>query len=388
MGQIALLPTASRIAPTVTCLNRFELGQLDREWPALLARTGHDTPFHQHELVRLWYDTFAPRDPARVIVARDDKGLRAALCLVEQRDRMRGLPVRILRGACSVYTERFDLIADPADEEAIDAIWRYVRDQLDWNVLELPEVPVRAPEDREGAAFALLNRAVREGVPTGTWVSKHVARMSLPPTFDQLLASRPRAFRSDIRRTSRRLAEKGAVTVERVTGGPELEARLQEGFALEASGWKGAAGTAVACDPRVNAFYGEWAREAAARGYLCLTFMRLDGRAIGFHYGFERNGTYYCPKVGMDDSLRQFGPGQLMVAETVKGAMSRGLTGYDFLGPAAHWKLDWTDKTREHRWIYVFRGDRYGRLLHSAKLTIPAIARNVQRRLKGWKERS
>jgi CelD/BcsL family acetyltransferase involved in cellulose biosynthesis len=382
MGQIALLPTAQPSAPTVTCLNRFEWNQLEREWPALLQRTGHDTPFYQHELIRLWYDTFAPGDKARVVVARDAQGLRGALCLVEQKAHIRGLPVRILRGTCSVWTERFDLIADPADEETIDALWRYVRDQLDWHVLELAEVPVRAPEDREGAAFALLNRAAREA-PTGTWVSKHVPRMSLPGSFDALLASRPGPFRNDIKRNARRLGEKGVLTEERVTGGPDLEARLQEGFALEASGWKGAEGTAIACDPRLVSFYTSWAKEAAARGYLSLSFLRLDGRAFGFHYAFERNGTYYLPKLGIDDTFRKNGPGQQHVAVTAKGAIERGCTAYDFLGPAMDWKFAWTPKSREHRWIYIFRDDRYGRLLHSAKLTLPALVRNVQRRLKG-----
>src|SRR5258706_43836 len=81
------------------------------------------------------------------------------------------------------------------------------------------------------------------------------------------------------------LDERGELVMERFTGGPELEARLEEGFWLEGSGWKGRRGTSIAQDADTRGFYRELARSAADDGGLSLYFLRLGGRAVAFHYG-------------------------------------------------------------------------------------------------------
>jgi CelD/BcsL family acetyltransferase involved in cellulose biosynthesis len=352
---------------TVSCHDRFAFGELEAEWPALLRRAGHDRPFYQHEVLRVWMDNFAAASPVHVIVARDAAGLRAALPCIGEWRRFRGLPVHVLRGTASVYSERFDLIARRGDTEAIAAIWRHLQERDDWQVLELPDVPVPDDGDDEGAAFGLLEQAGRE-VPTGSLISKHVPFLRLPGRGQDLAASLAPDFRRELRRRGRRLAERGAVTIEHVTGGDDLEARLEEGFAVEAASWKGREGTAIAADPALRAYYAELAREAALRGYLSLRFLRCGGRAIAFHYGLEHGGRYYLPKLGVDDAWRPFGPGHLLLQAVAQDGLERGLLGIDLLGEAMAWKLAWTPSTREHRWCYVFRGGALGRVLHAAKL--------------------
>jgi hypothetical protein len=73
------------------------------------------------------------------------------------------------------------------------------------------------------------------------------------------------------------------LSFEHVTS-PELalDACLEEGFALESSGWKGAEGSAIFCDDRLRSFYTELARTVPAHGYLALSFLRCGGRAVAF----------------------------------------------------------------------------------------------------------
>src|SRR5205823_20432 len=78
-----------------------------------------------------------------------------------------------------------------------------------------------------------------------------------------------------------------AAALGRVRGGPELASGLDEGFRLERLGWTGSGGTAVASVPALREFCGEVARWAAARGWLRLFLLRIDGRALAFYYGLE-----------------------------------------------------------------------------------------------------
>src|SRR5690606_23707106 len=62
-------------------------------------------------------------------------------------------------------------------------------------------------------------------------------------------------LRSQVRRGEARLRREGPLRLEEHTGGPDLDARLDELFGVEASGWKGREGTAIASDASVRGFY-------------------------------------------------------------------------------------------------------------------------------------
>ena len=51
----------------------------------------------------------------------------------------------------------------------------------------------------------------------------------------------------------------------------------------------------------------------------------------------------------------------------VKSAFERGARSYEFLGAAEPWKLEWTQASRAHEWLYVFSSTRRAQLLHWMK---------------------
>jgi CelD/BcsL family acetyltransferase involved in cellulose biosynthesis len=200
--------------------------------------------------------------------------------------------------------------------------------------------------------------------------------LSYPSSYPDLLASKSLMFRANLRRRRRQLERLGTLSVERVTDGSSLAERLEEGFALEQRGWKGKEGTAIAQDERTRAFYTELAAGAARHGYLALFFLRLDGKAIAFHYGLAYRGIYYVPKLAYDESLKGCSPGLVLLEEAIKDGIARGLRGYDFLGAEAEWKNKWSSGALPHHWLFIFRDNGVGHALRKAKFDwVPAARR-------------
>jgi hypothetical protein len=163
----------------------------------------------------------------------------------------------------------------------------------------------------------------------------------------------------DLRRRERLLASRGKVSFE-VEKGERLEGLLQEGFEVEASGWKGGHGTAIRSEPSTLRFYTEVARWAAARGWLRLCFLRVDGRAVAFDYAFEHEGAHYLLKTGYDVSLRELGPGKLLRHQMLARTFRLGLRSYEFLGTDDAWKLEWAQTTRPRELVQSFRPSPLG----------------------------
>lgn len=92
--------------------------------------------------------------------------------------------------------------------------------------------------------------------------------------------------RKELRRQHARLAEEGALNFERVEGSEDLAAWTAEFLALEAAGWKGEAGSALANAAETRALFEETLAGAAAANRLERLALRLDGRAIAMLANF------------------------------------------------------------------------------------------------------
>jgi CelD/BcsL family acetyltransferase involved in cellulose biosynthesis len=119
-------------------------------------------------------------------------------------------------------------------------------------------------------------------------------------------AARPR--RHDLERKRRRLQEALAaqLTVEDRAGS---DAAVQEFLALEAAGWKGRAGTALANSPRDRAFFVEMAVACAARGRLRLVALSAGSRPVAMACELLAGDSVFGFKMAYDEQLRTFAPG-------------------------------------------------------------------------------
>jgi CelD/BcsL family acetyltransferase involved in cellulose biosynthesis len=182
----------------------------------------------------------------------------------------------------------------------------------------------------------------------------------------------------ELRRRRRRLEERGRVELEVADGQERLEPLLAEGYALEGSGWKEAAGSSIEARPAARRFYDDMARWAAARGILRLCFLRVDGKPIAFKLGLEANGALHSCKGGYDPTESRFAPGHLIVWELLRWASARGLHRLELLGDAYPWKLEWTDVARERVLFEAFGSSAAGRSLWLAERYGRPIAKRLR----------
>lgn len=188
-----------------------------------------------------------------------------------------------------------------------------------------------------------------------------------------------RNLRGDVRRRIRRLDELGSVSTEIVDGSERPNDYLAEGFRVEAAGWKGVRGTAIASRPDTEQFYREVAHWAASRGWLRLVFLRLDGRAIAFHYCIEHEGVHYFIKGGHDSAYDSFSPGKVLTYQMLSRAFSDKLVSYEFLGADDPWKQLWTNSYRERKLFQAFERSLPGSIEWAVFRYGRPLARNLSR---------
>jgi CelD/BcsL family acetyltransferase involved in cellulose biosynthesis len=301
---------------------------------------GGGSPFLTAAWLASWWRAFAPRGERALVLRADDGTLLAGGCFLETR--------RALSAAISVHSDDWGVVA--RDPRAAARFW-----------VELAALPRRAValrplpggEDALAAPREALHaagyRLVEEELSPSPW-------LELPDSLEELLAARSRNLRSQVGRRRRALGREGELRLREVRGGPALERDLDAFLALEAAGWKGRKGTAIAGDPARVALYRGFAERAAEKGWLRLYMLEVGGRLVAADYGCVFGDCGYLIKTAFDEELARFAPGLVLRAEVLRTSIEEGLARYDFLGGSDGYKLRWADSLRERTALYAFRG--------------------------------
>ena len=311
----------------VTIERQENLELLAREWDELADRA-QAVPWLRPGWVAAWWRAFG-QGRLEVLAVRKDGRLAAVLPLYSR--------FGALHSTTNWHTPQFGLLAE--DEQATRELARaaFARHRHRINLGFIDEDDLRACRTAATTAgYRLFVRPVQRApyVPIkGTWTE-----------YKQRLSAKRL---SEIRRRRRLLEGAGRLSLQIVDGSERLTEFLEEGFGVEAAGWKGEAGSAIISRPQTRQFYSEVARSAAARGALRLAFLRLDGRPLAFDYSLEEGNVHYLVKTGYDPAYRSLGPGLILRYEMLARAFATGMASYEFLGTDQPWKLEWADKFRE-----------------------------------------
>ena len=263
-------------------------------WRALAARAREPNPFFEPEFVLAAHDAFG--GPAQLLVS--EHGGRWAGCVPVRR-----LAPGVLRTWCHAYCFLGTPLVD--------------RDRIDEVAADLVGAARLLILDRQRAdgpvADALARALDARGVVPFYESGHERATLRRRPDGDYLDGMRPHR-RREFRRQARRLEEELGATLEArdVSGDASAPERF---LALESSGWKGRAGTALGSQPQHASFFRRICAEFGALGRLQMLEMTAGERVVAMKCNLAAGDGIFCFKIAHDEELNRFSPGvQLEIA--------------------------------------------------------------------------
>ncbi len=349
---------------------------LAAEWQELGAEGPCDEPFYTPAWVRSYLAAFEPRARLTLITIRKGGVLRGVLPLVERTIGWGPLHLRWFRTPANSHFPRFDVIHGAGDrEEVAQALWTYLQSWSGWDIMQFESAP------EPGVAWSLLDLASAAGHHARRHrpdASPYVDVTCYPRGVDEIITTRPSNLRSQTRRSLKRLRGKGEVELQIVASGhppDEIQAAADAFYRLEASGWKGEAGTAILSDPATKAFYDLVVADARKTGSLVICLLRCDDDLIAAGLKLRWNTTLYELKAGYNEAYSKWSPGHLAKVHTLDAAPDLGVDVLDNCGRADAHKLVWTDLARPFATCFVFNRTVRGRLAWTVLFRLGPVVR-------------
>ena len=279
------------------------------QWEALAAEAAEPNPFYEHWMLLPALEAYgkdAPASDFRCIVVWDD-GTLGALFPMRLERRYRGLPLAALRS----WRHRNMMLCTPlvrakSATKCVTAL------------LQSPLAPVlQFDYIAAGGGFygVLAEAAAAEGLP---WVVTDAYMRAV------LLRGRdPRArlnakARNNLKRREAAARALGELAPVRLAPGDDPAAAMDAFMRLEASGWKGRAGSALACREDDRRFVAAVFPEALRRGRLQITGLDLGGRPLARQVLLAAGEGALVLKIAYDETHEKCSPGVLGEAEMVR----------------------------------------------------------------------
>jgi CelD/BcsL family acetyltransferase involved in cellulose biosynthesis len=309
----------------ISSLEAFEA--LAGDWDDLVRAMPRPSPFLLHGWVAEWWRHYGHGAELAIEVLRRDGRLLGALPLVVRRRaglRIAGFP----GGSCSVLSDL--LLARETDPSGAARLTDSVADRCD--VADLHGLPADSRLAATlGARIELIERIEAPVLDlAGGWDAVYRAKTTSKK-------------RNQHHRRRRQLGELGELTVSIARRLDELEPALEEAFHLHALRWEGRPDGSEFATPVGRRFHRAALRRLAEIDVPRIVTLRLDGRAIAFHYWFALAGSMYVHRLAFDPALARWSPGMVNTLDTIEAAAAEGLARVEFLGGGERYKVELAD---------------------------------------------
>lgn len=297
-------------------VQRESFDTIGDEWEDILSRTAANTIFITPWWQRLWWERYGDDAHLELLSVRRDDALLGIAPLMINGDALSFL------GDTDLFDYHDFLVSDGCEADFYNALWRHIA-ALDWQTLALKSLRQDSHTLKRLPALAQADGCETE--ITQEDVSPYAV---LQPTWDEYLAGLRKKDRHELRRKLRRLQNGGNANQYACSDPDTIADAMPDFFRLmrASSGDKDDFLT-----PDRERFFGELARELAARGQFKLFFLEVDQARVAACICFDYDDNFLLYNSGYDPEYSALSVGLLNKALCIREAIESGKRRFDFL---------------------------------------------------------
>lgn len=316
---------------------------LRSEWRHLFAAVGC-SPFLSWEWMSVWFENFGENKTPHVFKVYRNDDLIGILPMYLEKKTILGIRFNrlLLMGKGSVGADYLDLIARPGDKsDALSAIFEFLQSESLCDLIQFDNLWA------ESDTVGLLNEVGRMKDNRLTRRSESITavcpQINLARGWDGVLARIRRS--SEFKRKLKKLEKMNGFEYRSITSPEETAGAFERFLPLHEKRWVKAGGSELSGHPRLVAFQRQLVSELSRVGMIRFDELWVEGECRSSVYGLDDGETFYQYSSGYDGEYSHLSVGLVLLGLSIKNAIGRGNTVYDFLRGDETYKFDWADRS-------------------------------------------
>jgi CelD/BcsL family acetyltransferase involved in cellulose biosynthesis len=315
----------------VEVLREFScVGELEAPWRELWDHASSPSVFLHPLWAVSWWNHYGQAMEPCIVLVWDESGSLAGLAPLCWSQKAPGVMGWI--GDTELSDTMDFLVRSGKEVQVMGAMDRALRKLLPGEFqLDLHCVPDGSPTLEE------LNEMLSQGWDVSIELEEFSPRVELPASWEEFLEGLSAHHRHEIRRKMRKADKDLATGFVVVEPGDGWDRAMEHFFRLHRLSQPQ---KAAFMDDRRESFFCQIAEVFGREGMVRLSELRSMEGPIASSLSFVQGRTWALYNSGFDPRYRQYSPGIVLVAHTIRQAISENLTLYDFLRGREIYKYD------------------------------------------------
>jgi len=348
-------------------------------------------PFRQWEWFRNWWQVYGEDTTSHAssrtlytVCIHDDTGnLIAVAPWYIDHSISQGRVIRFV-GSGEVCSDYLSILCHPGREQEVAKVLAdfisHDRTSLDewldgtemprWDLLHLEGV-----DAKDETISLFLDEMQKHGKTVDRSFAHNCWRLTLPKTWENVVAQASKSQRKNLRRVNRRLEDIDRFRVCEVESAEDFDRGFDVLTALHQARWLHRGLSGCFSSDAFRAFHYRVAADLLRQGNLRLYWIEHEGQPIAAEYQMLGNGVVYLYQCGLDPNFLSLEPGRMAVVAGIRWAIDHGYEAVDFLRGDEPYKASWGARPRAAVQVRIVADHPTAQLRHRAWVT--------QKRIKG-----
>jgi CelD/BcsL family acetyltransferase involved in cellulose biosynthesis len=290
-------------------------------WESILEEVPHRNPFLTPLWTEVWLRHFGHAlDPRLLLFREEGGGITGIGHFLESSEKgKRGL---CLLGSRDVWDYR-DLAIRPGREEEV---FRSLAALMRGESFTFAELNSISQNSSTAEVFPRVMEA--SGFRVSREVEETVLNSCLPASWEDFLEALNGKDRHELRRKLRRIEKEGSCEWTNEADLSTLDEKMSLFLDLHRRSRRD---KSEFMNAGMEAYFRDLACELLKMGWLDLSFLRFQGKEIAAFFSFEYAGIKFVYNSGYDPDSSWYSPGIVLSAYCIRGAIARGMRGFNFL---------------------------------------------------------
>ncbi|MDI6816636.1 MAG: GNAT family N-acetyltransferase, partial [Actinomycetota bacterium] len=320
---------------------------LKEEWNRLAVEAGMSV-FQTWQWSWHWWQENRKGKKLLIIAARDASGL-VALAPLYITSSFFGLPLKVVSFIGTEGTDYLDVIAAPARDDAVAAIFKELFSLSIWDAVDLHQISQSSETCEIVRQLAVADNLIGEVLVQDTSYA-----CTLDSTWDVFFVGLSKKFRTNVQYYRRRL-ERDYNLVIRQSDCASVSEDMRLFFNLHQKRFLNKKKPGAYLNPKFRRFHSALARDLCEAGWLRLYVLEADGKPVAAIYGFAFGGSFYYYLGGFEPDWGKLSVSTVLIAQSIRDAIEQGWTCYDFLRGDEPYKQKWGAVASGNRRVIIGR---------------------------------
>lgn len=322
-----------------------EFKDLKDYWNDCLMQSLDNNIFSTWEWLSTWWKHFGEGKNLVILSVESEKEILAIAPFVLSKCNFFGLHgFKKLSFVGSPDSDYNSLILKERNVKLLELIFNYLNDHIDWDYLELKDIP-----ENSGTIDLLRSMCLKRRHKY--WDERQSTLcpfLILPNSMDVFMKRLSKSMRENLRRYSRKLEREYRVELKNYDEIGSIEEAMETFFQLHQKRWESKGDLGAFHKPQMRNFHIDIAKCFAKKGWLRLYFLTANDEPVSTHYSFEYNQKIYFYLGGWDPEYSKYMVGSLFMMYDIEKCIQKGLKEYDLMRGIEPYKMKWTKEVRKN----------------------------------------